>query len=169
MTVKRVDDLRPGDSAINVHIRWMIRRDMPEVLSIESGGFANPWTEDEFLRCLRQRNNTVMVAELGDTIAAFIVYELHKNKLHILNLAVRADLRRQGIGRQMIEKLTGKLSQQCCNVITTEVRETNLDTQLFLSATGFIATGVLKDFYFDTTEDAYAMQFRYGWESYANG
>ena len=153
------------ESSLNVHIRWMIRRDMPEVLAIESGGFANPWTEEDFIRCHRQRNCVNMVAELGDeTIASYVVYELHKNKIHALNLAVRSDLRRQGIGRQMIEKLIGKLSQQRRNVITTEVRESNLDAQLFLSANGFIATEVLKDFWIDTKEDAYAMQFRYGWE-----
>ena len=56
------------------------------------------------------------------------------------------------------------MSQQRRNVITTEVRESNLDAQLFLSANGFIATEVLKDFWIDTKEDAYAMQFRYGWE-----
>ena len=39
-----------------VHIRWMIRRDMPEVLAIEHASFEYPWCEEEFLRVLRQRN-----------------------------------------------------------------------------------------------------------------
>ena len=58
------------ESSLNVHIRWMIRRDMPEVLAIESGGFANPWTEEDFIRCHRQRNCVNMVAELGDVATA---------------------------------------------------------------------------------------------------
>ena len=29
-----------------VHIRWMIRRDMPEVLAIEHASFEHAWTED---------------------------------------------------------------------------------------------------------------------------
>ena len=28
---------------VNVHIRWMIRRDMPEVLQIERTSFEYPW------------------------------------------------------------------------------------------------------------------------------
>ena len=39
-----------------VHIRWMIRRDMAEVLDIEGQCFEFPWSEDDFVRCLRQRN-----------------------------------------------------------------------------------------------------------------
>ena len=37
-------------------IRWLIRRDMPEVMEIENRSFEFPWVEDEFLACLRQRN-----------------------------------------------------------------------------------------------------------------
>ena len=33
----------------------MIRRDMPEVLDVENDGFEFPWSEDDFIRCLRQR------------------------------------------------------------------------------------------------------------------
>jgi ribosomal-protein-alanine N-acetyltransferase len=40
-----------------------------------------------------------------------------------------------------------------------EVRETNLPAQLFFRSLGFRATSVLKDFYRDSTEDAYLMQY----------
>ena len=100
-----------GKDAICVHIRWMIRRDMPEVLGIERQSFEFPWSEDEFVRCLRQRNCIGMVAEHDERIVGFMIYELHKNRLHILNFAVRAEFRRRGVGSQMIRKLAGKLSQ----------------------------------------------------------
>jgi ribosomal-protein-alanine N-acetyltransferase len=41
---------------LEVQIRWMIRRDMPEVLEIERQSFEFSWTEEDFLCCLRQRN-----------------------------------------------------------------------------------------------------------------
>src|SRR5918999_229603 len=49
---------------VRVHIRWMIRRDMPEVLAIEHASFEYPWCEEEFLRVLRQRVGHQMVAKL---------------------------------------------------------------------------------------------------------
>jgi [ribosomal protein S18]-alanine N-acetyltransferase len=144
-----------------IQIRWMIRRDMSEVLDIETEGFEFPWSEEDFIRCLRQRNCIGMVAEQDDRVLAFMIYELHKTRLHLLNFAVAAAARRQGIGRQMMEKLLGKLSPQRRTRVVLEVRETNLAAQLFFRGIGFRAVSVLRDFYDDTTEDAYLMQYRW--------
>jgi len=144
-----------------VHIRWMIRRDMPSVLAIEEASFEFPWSEEEFIRCLRQRNCIGMVAEQDDQVVGFMIYELHKNRLHLLNFCVAPACRRMAIGSSMVEKLSSKLSQERRNRITLEVRETNLSAQLFFKELGFRAISVLRDFYEDTVEDAYLMQFRY--------
>jgi ribosomal-protein-alanine N-acetyltransferase len=139
----------------------MIRRDMPNVLGIETGSFEFPWVEDDFIRCLRQRNCIGMVAEENERVVGFMIYELHKNRLHILNFAVDQESRRRGIGQAMVAKLVGKLSHDRRNRIMLEVRETNLSAQLFFKKLGFRAVSVLRDFYEDTAEDAYLMQYRY--------
>ena len=77
---------------VRIHIRWMIRRDMAEVLAIEAESFEFPWSEEDFIRCLRQRNCIGMVAELDDHVVGFMIYELHKNRLHVLNFAVAEPL-----------------------------------------------------------------------------
>jgi [ribosomal protein S18]-alanine N-acetyltransferase len=146
---------------VRVHIRWMIRRDMPEVLAIEGENFEFPWLEDDFIRSLRQRNCIGMVAEHEDRIVGFMIYELHKTRIHVLNFAVASDLQRQGVGSQMLAKLTAKLSSQRRTRIVLEVRETNLSAQLFFRENGFRAVSVLKNYYADSPEDAYLMQFRY--------
>ena len=150
-----------GSREVYVHIRWMIRRDMPEVLRIEEQSFEFPWSEEDFIRCLRQRNCIGMVAEHDESIVGFMIYELHKNRLHALNFAVHSDFRRSGVGEQMIGKLITKLSHQRRNRIMLEVRETNLEAQLFFRQMGFRAVSVLRDFYDDTVEDAYVMQYRH--------
>lgn len=144
-----------------VHIRWMIRRDMREVLDIERISFEFPWLEEDFIRCLRQRNCIGMVAEHGDQVVGFMIYELHKSRLHILNFAVSEQARHRGVGQQMIDKLISKLTSQRRTRITLEVRETNLAAQLFFKANRFRATSVLRSYYEDSPEDAYVMQFRY--------
>ena len=148
-------------SPICVHIRWMIRRDMPEVLQIEQGSFEFPWSEEDFVRCLRQRNCIGMVAEHDERIVGFMIYELHRNRLHVLNFAVRNDVRRKQVGTQMIRKLVSKLSYQRRNRIMLEVRETNLAAQLFFREHGFRAISLLRQFYEDTPEDAYLMQYHH--------
>ncbi len=142
-----------------VHIRWMIRRDMPEVLAIEHASFEHAWTEEEFLRVLRQRNCIGMVAEHGEQIVGFMIYELHRNKIHVLDFAAHPDFRKMGVGRQMVSKLVGKLSNQRRNRISLLIRETNLGAQLFFRALGFRASEVARDHYQDTGEDAYVMQY----------
>ena len=144
---------------LKVQIRWLIRRDMPEVLQIENASFEFAWTEEDFLTCLRQRNCIGMVAEHNHQIVGFMVYELHKSKLRILNFAVAPSMRRQGVGRQMVQRLIDKLSQQRRKEIVLDVRETNLAAQLFFKGQAFRAVGVLKGHYDDTDEDAYAMQY----------
>ncbi|WP_254510323.1 ribosomal protein S18-alanine N-acetyltransferase [Anatilimnocola floriformis] len=144
-----------------VHIRWMIRRDMAEVLRIEDLSFEFSWSEEDFIRCLRQRNCIGMIAEHSERVVGFMIYELHRNRLHVLNFAVHPDFRRRNVGTQMVRKLVTKLSPQRRSRIMLEVRETNLDAQLFFRDLNFRAVSLLRDFYEDTTEDAYLMQFRY--------
>ncbi|MCE9544499.1 MAG: ribosomal protein S18-alanine N-acetyltransferase [Planctomycetia bacterium] len=137
----------------------MIRRDMPEVLEIERTAFEFPWFEEDFVRCLRQRNCIGMVAEHDERVVGFMIYELHKTRLHILNLAVAPTFRRHCIGGQMVAKLLSKLSHQRRNRVVLEVRETNLAAQLFFRQSGFRAVSVLRSYYEDTPEDAYVMQY----------
>jgi ribosomal-protein-alanine N-acetyltransferase len=144
---------------VRVHIRWMIRRDMPEVLAIEHSSFEFPWCEEEFLRVLRQRNCIGMVAEYGERVVGFMIYELHKTKLQVLNFAVHHEFRRQGVGNQMVAKLVGKLSNHRRTRICLHVRESCLNAQLFFRVQGFRATEVVREHYEDTGEDAYLMQY----------
>lgn len=145
---------------LRVHIRWMIRRDMLEVLEIERTSFDYAWSEDDFLRCLRQRNCIGMVAEHNDHVVGFMIYELHKSKLHVLNFAVDPKYRRMGIGTQMAMKLVGKLSSHRRTKITLAVRESNLPAQQFFRSQTFTASKVLRNYYQDSGEDAYLMNFR---------
>lgn len=130
------------------HIRWMIRRDMPEVLAIEAASYAEPWGEEDFLERLRRRNVIGYVAAVdgphgSDVVVGFFVFELHADHLVILNLAVHPDHRLQGLGRAMIGKMAGKLSDHRRTHLTADVDEANLDAHLFLKACGLRATHVI--------------------------
>jgi len=144
---------------VEVFLRWLVRRDMPEVLEIERSCFAYAWTEEDFRCCLRQKNYVGMVAEHEHKIVGVMIYELHKSKLRIINLAVDPVEHRRGIGRQMIRRLVENLSQQGRRGIVLEVCESNLNAQLFFSSQGFMATAVLKGFYEVIDGDAYEFSY----------
>jgi len=137
----------------------MIRRDITEVLEIEQEAFEYPWSEEDFTYCLRQRNCIGMVAEMAESVVAFMIYELHRTRLHVLNFAVRRSHRRLGIGRQMVDRLIGKLSPERRVGKERQSSGRSRRAPQLYHKTGFMAISVLKNFYQDSTEDAYQMQF----------
>jgi ribosomal-protein-alanine N-acetyltransferase len=142
-----------------IHYRFMIRRDLPEALEIEAASFPDAWREEDFLKCLRQRNNIAWIAERNERMVGFVIYALLRGRIDLLSIAVAPDCRYQGIGRGLINKIASKLGAGRRSEITLEVRETNLEAQKFFRAVGFKATGVLREFYADTDEDAFSMRF----------
>jgi len=127
-----------------VHVRWMIGRDMSEVLAIEKKSFEKPWYEEDFRQHLRQRNTIGMVAEdERERNIGYMVYALHKYAIEIIKLAVHPEHRKRQVGKAMIDKLKSKLSIQRRKRLIVDIDERNLDGQLFLQREGFRATAVL--------------------------
>lgn len=149
-----------------LHIRWMIKRDMPEVLEIEGMSFAAPWSEEDFISSLKRRNCIGMVCEAtvghDDFLIGYMIYDLEKNSLNLLNFAVHPDYRRKGAGKLMVDKLIGKLSDQRRSRLTTTVSEANLEALQFFKANEFIATNIEKGYYDDSDDDAIKMIYFYG-------
>lgn len=153
------------------HMRWLIRRDLPEVLEIESKAYAFPWTEDDFIRYLRQRHCIGMVLELAcarcddrcnhSLVIGFMVYALCETRIHVVSLAVHPERQRQGYGRLMADRLKDKLSPQRRTRLTTLVAEPNLTGQLFWRAMGLRAVGVVANEWDAPGDWANAIDMRY--------
>jgi [ribosomal protein S18]-alanine N-acetyltransferase len=120
-----------------VHVRWMIRRDMPEVLAC--GGAMG---EEEILTNLRMRNAIGMVAESGGRVRGYMLYRLERTRLVLLDFAVNPADRRSGVGAAMTDRLRSKLRPDRRNRIVLDVPDWALAMQLFLRAQGFLAESV---------------------------
>lgn len=140
-------------------MRWMIRKDLPAILAIEEACFDEAWPEDEFVNRLRCRNVIGQVVEFDDTVCGFVIYELHKSYLKIVNIAVDPMMQGRGLGAEMIDKLTSKLNDKRSSVQVL-VRERNLDAQLFFRAMGFLATSIDRKPFDDSDEDGIWMVYR---------
>jgi [ribosomal protein S18]-alanine N-acetyltransferase len=136
---------------------------MQEVLEIEQHSFEYPWSPNDFTCCTMRCNCIGMISEYECRIVGFMIYELRKTHIHLLNFAVHERFRRIGVGTQMINILTSKLGTQNRsgrNKILLELRETNLDAQIFFRRMNFRVISTLKSFYNETAEDAYLMQYK---------
>ena len=139
--------------------RWLIRRDMDRVLMIDRQSFASPWSEEDFLVALKQRDTIGMVVqeqnETLDGIVGFAVYKLKKHSFEMIRFAVEPWTRREGAGRFIIDRMIQKLSGTNRNEITAEVEERNLTCQLFLQEMGFKAVDSISVF----GGDLYVMKY----------
>lgn len=141
----------------DVQIRWMVRRDLPEVMEIEQLSFEFPWTRDELLDALRTRYCIGMVAETKEQVVGFMVYNLLSQNIHVLNLAVHPAFRRRGVGRAMEAKLYTKIAQQKRERMIADVRDCNEIGQQFFYACGWQVWKVLREHY-RNNEDAYRFE-----------
>lgn len=149
----------PNAPVIGRQIRWMIRCDMPAVFEIENRSYRDPWTEEDFLCELRQRNCIGLVVETDrEHVVGFMVYEIWKRCLRLLNLAVHPDARRLGLGTDMVGNLKSQLSSKRRHTITLEIVEWNTAGHLFFQSQGFRAVDVMREFY-GTGDTAYTMEF----------
>ena len=137
-------------------IRRMLTRELPEIAELAKQNPDSVWTEKDFSD---QKNSVVMLSERNDIIEGFVVYELHPNRIQLTNIVVRDGLRRNGIGRKLIELLIGKLHPEHKNRIVTIISEMNLTGQLFFRSMGFRAVQVLKPLC-EHERDAYIMRYR---------
>ena len=128
---------------LKVHIRWMVRADMPEVFAIENASFRKPWSEETFLSTLRVRNIIGMVAEHSTiredgrpitVVVGYMVYSLGKRWIDLLSFAVHPQYRRGGVGSAIIRKVQSKLRPQDRAELRIRVAETELEAQQFLRA-----------------------------------
>ena len=136
--------------------------EMPDVEAILVIQLLSPevaqWTPEDYGRVARGEM-AGWVAEDGG-IAGFLVGRQVLKDLEILNFAVRADRRRKGIGRKLLEKaLEWGRSFEAENALL-EVRASNLAALNFYGQQGFLAIGRRKGYYRAPVDDALVLSRR---------
>jgi ribosomal-protein-alanine N-acetyltransferase len=95
-----------------------------------------------------------MVVEMPDySIAGYIIYTLEKRHISIVRMAIRPDVRRQGLGRMVLAKIDHKILQQRRDSASFLVHEADLSAHLFLKACGWMAESISRNHFDDG--DAY--------------
>lgn len=129
-----------------VRIRYLIRKDMPRVLEIDSElGIED--NESEYLELLRKRNGIGMVAEVDGIVVGYVIYMLRKRSIEILHFAVDPHYSGRGIGRRIMDRMALKLTVLKRDFVTVSVNEYNVELQVFLKAVGFRCVNSERDFF----------------------
>lgn len=139
VTMDAASRIEPKPAAcdpLSVHIRWLIRRDLPAALEIEHDSYFDAWGEGTFIRHLKQKNVIGIVAEHQERVVGQMVYALWPRHLALLRFAVGRDWRRRQVGAQMLQHLIGKLCPQRRREIRVIVDDASLVAHLFLKSQG---------------------------------
>ena len=128
------------------------------VLAVEEATFSIPWTRADFMREVRENKLAISyIARLDGKIVGYAGMWHVITEGHITNVAVLEEVRGQGIGAMLMEKLIAVALEKEMIGITLEVRIGNAPAQGLYHKYGFRAEGIRKNYYPDTHEDAVIM------------
>ena len=140
--------------------RAVTEEDLDAVLEIETVSFTNPWTREMYLREMdNPRVSFIYLLRLDDgtgarRIVGFCSFWLVFDELHINNLALRPEYRRQGLGTALLEHAMNTAARLGARRATLEVRRSNSMARRLYERLGFERAGVRRNYYTNPTEDA---------------
>jgi [ribosomal protein S18]-alanine N-acetyltransferase len=130
-----------------VRISAVAAADLAAIVRIES---PTRLGEEELRAELALPWSRIWVAhEGGNGIVAFAVFWHVTDEVHMLNLATRADRRRQGIGRALMEAVIGYARDHNVRHVLLEVRQSNLAATELYRSLGFCDTRTRPGYYQD--------------------
>jgi ribosomal-protein-alanine N-acetyltransferase len=143
---------------MDIIISRMTMLDVPEVMELEKECFTSAWSEAAFIEELGREYSYVLVARAEDrSLAGFVCFWRVVDEMHILNVAVREDLRRKGIARKLVEAAIAYAGERGALSATLEVRESNTAAIGLYTSLGFVNAGIRKSYYENPRENAVIM------------
>ena len=138
--------------------RKMTPDDVEAVHAIELATFPTPWTLDSFHYEMRENQYAhYLVAEDEIGIIGFCGMWLVIDAAQITNVAVVERMRGQKIGEALMKEAMRVAREANMDVISLEVRVTNVVAQNLYRKLGFQDGGIRKGYYTDNGEDALVM------------
>lgn len=138
-----IDNLRPEDP--------------PALAELDRRCFVIPWSEKSFTDELSNKMANYFIARDGERIVGYAGFWEVCGEGDITNVAVDTDYRRQHIGSRLIEEMIRRAKNMKLELLTLEVRRSNIAAQGLYEKYGFEVIGERKAYYSDNREDALIM------------
>jgi len=139
----------------DVAIIPMTMEHVPAVAEIERMVFPDPWTTESFFEVIGM-SDKCWIAEKSGRVIGYLITQWVSDEIHILNVAVKPDAQRRGIGASLLNFLFHLGGQQGMRDVYLEVRLSNHAAQALYFQFGFTKLAVRSRYYRDG-EDALVM------------
>ena len=138
-------------------IRPMEELDLPQAAAIEKEAITPPWSEQAFRESLGLEHTILLAAIQDGQVAGYCVCYQSFEEGEITNVAVKKELRGQGIAGKLLEKLCSYGKERGLERYILEVRAGNEPAIHLYERSGFTRVGIRKSFYEQPVEDAVIM------------
>jgi [ribosomal protein S18]-alanine N-acetyltransferase len=148
-----------GTDALHAKIRSAQQPDLPALLEIlaQSPEAAN-WSAAGLQSVFEQNVRHFLVAAEGAEVVGFVAGRVLADEAEILNLAVAATHRREGLGRALVRSLLFTFAAEGVASVFLEVRESNHAAIAFYERMGFEPAGSRPGYYSNPAEGAVVMR-----------
>jgi ribosomal-protein-alanine acetyltransferase len=124
--------------------------DIARVAAIEAASFAVPWSEAAFRHELDIPFSRAFVAhpvpDPSDVVGYVVLWSV-ADEVHLLDLAVAAHARRNGIGRLLAARVIAEARALGARLVRLEVGEQNEPGRRLYAHLGFVPAYVRRDYY----------------------
>ncbi len=144
---------------MEIKIRRMQKSDVDNVISIEKKAYGDHhWSKESFLNEISNElaRYNCAVDNDGNLLGYSGCWQILE-EVHITNIAVSPDFRRQKVGETLLKKIIDDCYENKAKYITLEVRVSNIPAINLYEKFGFKSLGVRKGYYQNNNEDALIM------------
>lgn len=139
-------------------IREMVITDIDEVVKIEEIVFNDNWREEAFrYEICDNPFSHYWVIQTNDKIIGYAGMWVTFESATITNIAILPEYQHKGWGQAAMDRILKEANDNNCEMISLEVRVSNLKAINFYKKNGFIHINTKKGYYKDNFEDAYYM------------
>ena len=139
-------------------IRAMNIGDVEALAEIELSCFSDPWSVSAFTYELTNPLSTWLVADQDGAIIGYVGSQAVLDEADVMNIAVIPQYRRQGVAKQLLQRLIQQLQSKGVHKLSLEVRASNAPAIALYTILGFEQVGRRPGYYRKPREDALIMR-----------
>ena len=136
----------------------MNARHVATVAELERLCFSLPWDEASVASELTNPLSLWLVAEENGVLAGYVGSQSVLGEADMMNLAVKPEFRRRGVGEELVRQLISELKAGGVSSLTLEVRASYYPAISLYEKLGFIQVGRRPGYYRSPREDALILQ-----------
>ena len=143
-----------------IEIERMTMADVDDIAEVEKRCFERPWSRQSFVNEMENAHAVYFAAKDGGRAIGYAGCWEVSGEGDITNVAVAPEYRRRGVASRLLDGLIKYAAEQEMELLTLEVRKSNIAAQRLYEKFGFKVIGERKRYYSDR-EDALIMTLNF--------